>query len=219
PSPRYFELIEQHMKLHMQPCDRGKDVFAGQKMLGDIGRIKEIIIETDSQSILDYGSGKGRLYREKLISIQDDEPLVDLYHYWGVKEVSCYDPCYPPYSILPSGNFDGVVCIDVLEHCPEEDIHWIVRELFQFSRNFVYANIACGEAVKLLPNGKNVHATVRHPKWWFEVFSDIAADFPTVRWVLITTRLKSKEEGLWYPVKLYRGGDGDPTEDYHLPKN
>jgi hypothetical protein len=40
--------------------------------------------------------------------------------YWGVESIRCYDPGYPPFSTLPEGRFDGVICTDVLEHCPEE---------------------------------------------------------------------------------------------------
>lgn len=57
-----------------------------------------------------------------------------------------------------------MICTDVLEHCPEEDIPWIVDELFAFARKFVYANIACFPARKQLPSGGNAHCTVKPVK-------------------------------------------------------
>jgi hypothetical protein len=66
-----------------------------------------------------------------------------------------------PFSALPEGRFDGVVCTDVLEHCPEEDLPWIVGELFGYARLFVFANVACYPAAKKLPNGENAHCTIR----------------------------------------------------------
>ena len=44
--------------------------------------------------------------------------------------ITCYDPGYEPHSRLPQGKFDGVLCTDVLEHCPQDDLEWIVGELF-----------------------------------------------------------------------------------------
>jgi hypothetical protein len=90
----------------------------------------------------------------------------DIKSYWGVQEIRCFDPGFAPYSELPSGIFDGVICTDVLEHCPEEDIAWILDELFAFARKFVYANIACLPARKHLPSGGNAHCTIKPVKWW-----------------------------------------------------
>jgi hypothetical protein len=88
--------------------------------------------------------------------------------YWGAKDIRCYDPGYEPFSELPRGTFDGVICTDVLEHCPEEDIPWILDELFGFARKFVFANVACFPARKTLPSGGNAHCTIRPVKWWKE---------------------------------------------------
>jgi hypothetical protein len=59
-----------------------------------------------------------------------------------------------------------VICTDVLEHCPEEDIPWILDELFAYARKFVYANVACFPARKRLPSGGNAHCTIKPVKWW-----------------------------------------------------
>ena len=86
--------------------------------------------------------------------------------YWGIDYVHCYDPSYAKYSTLPLGPFDGVICTDVLEHCPEDDLPWIVTEIFAYAENFVYANVACYPAMKRFPTGENAHCTVRAPEWW-----------------------------------------------------
>lgn len=191
------------MKLHMQPGGKGDQIFTGSKMIADVDSIKKLIVETESHTILDYGSGKGCLYKDKCIAVAENEPLVTLLEFWGIKDVTCYDPCYPPYSSLPAGKYDGVVCIDVLEHCPEEDIPWIVREILGYANCFVYANVACDYAAKTLPSGENVHATVRSPDWWGELFYATGRDFPDVRWELLTTMQKEGRPGLWFPVKKY----------------
>jgi hypothetical protein len=68
----------------------------------------------------------------------------------------------------------------VLEHCPEEDIGWILDELFAFARKFVFANIACFPARKLLPSGGNAHCTVKPAKWWEEVIGRAARAKPAL---------------------------------------
>jgi hypothetical protein len=102
--------------------------------------------------------------------------------YWGVESIRCYDPGYPPFSTLPEGRFDGVICTDVLEHCPEADLQWIVGELFGYARLFVFANIACYPAIKTLPNGENAHCTIRPLEYWREIFEKAAAGASGVLW-------------------------------------
>ncbi|MGB8435760.1 MAG: class I SAM-dependent methyltransferase [Burkholderiales bacterium] len=85
-----------------------------------------------------------------------------------------------PHAELPEGELDGVVCTDVLEHCPEEDMEWIVAELFGHARRFVFANVACFPAQKRLPSGQNAHCTVRPVKWWRALIENAARRRPRV---------------------------------------
>ena len=75
-----------------------------------------------------------------------------------------------------------MICTDVLEHCPEADLPWIIAELFGFARRFVFASIACHPAVKRLPNGENAHCTVKPPQFWAELFISAANSHPGVLW-------------------------------------
>jgi hypothetical protein len=102
--------------------------------------------------------------------------------YWNVERIACYDPAYTPFSRLPSGRFDGVVSTDVLEHCPEDDLEWIVAEIFSFATHFVFASVACHPAAKSLPNGENAHCTVKAPAFWQQIFARAAARRPDLLW-------------------------------------
>lgn len=104
--------------------------------------------------------------------------------FWGT-HITCYDPGYAPHCDLPTRTFDGVVCTDCLEHCPEEDLTWIVGELFSFARRFVYTTVACFLASKHLANGENAHCTVKPPEWWEVLIRKVAAQSPQVRFVVI----------------------------------
>ncbi|HEV3010114.1 MAG TPA: class I SAM-dependent methyltransferase [Burkholderiales bacterium] len=185
PSPRYRRLIEQYQLMHENGDTRlgipAALTFAGQSLPRQAGHIKRWIERTGAQSILDYGSGKGEQYSlARLVDPQTQIDHPDIRSYWGVKEIRCFDPAYDPFAELPSGTFDGVICTDVLEHCPEEDIPWILGELFAFAGKFVFANIACFPARKFLPSGGNAHCTVKPQKWWQQQIERAAAAKPAL---------------------------------------
>jgi hypothetical protein len=173
PSPRYRRLIEQYQFMHLHgEIHLGippEQTFSGESLPKQAPHIKRLIQRTQSTALLDYGSGKGQQYWPfRIVDPENGIDYPDIKSYWGVADIRCYDPGYPPFSELPSGTFDGVICTDVLEHCPEEDLAWILTELFEFAGKFVYANVACFPARKRLPSGGNAHCTIKPMKWWEE---------------------------------------------------
>ncbi|MBI3042055.1 MAG: class I SAM-dependent methyltransferase [Betaproteobacteria bacterium] len=193
PSPRYVELQQLYRTMH----EKGEDflgvppekTFSGESLLPQCAHIKRLIERTGAQTILDYGSGKGRQYEPHLIKDGSGRRWPSVMDYWNVEEVVCYDPCYPPLSRLPEGKFDGVICTDVLEHCPEEDIPWIVEEIFGYAGRFVFANVACYPARKRLPSGENAHCTIRPVEWWSRLLEEIATRHAGMLWeVRVHTR-------------------------------
>jgi hypothetical protein len=150
-----------------------------------IHRIKPLIHETGARTLLDYGCGKGLQYEPQRISVEGVGEWDSLLDYWGIEELHCYDPGYEPFSKLPEGKFDGVICTDVLEHCNEVDLPWIVEEIFSYAKRFVFASIACYPAKTHLPNGENAHCTVRPPQWWRDLFGAIAARHPGVKYKVL----------------------------------
>jgi len=186
PSPRYQVLTEQYRTLHAEgekamglPAEK---TFAGFSLLPQVHRIKALIDFTGAESIFDYGSGKGQQYEERLVELGADQEPETVMDYWDVAEVHCYDPNFPPFSHLPYERFDGVISTDVLEHCPEEDIGWILEEIFSYANRFVFVNIACFPAKKHLPNGENAHCTIRSIDWWNEQLQQVSARYPSVLW-------------------------------------
>ncbi|MCC7484464.1 MAG: hypothetical protein IT529_05700 [Burkholderiales bacterium] len=186
PSPRYAELQRLYRDMH----ERGEPflnmppekTLTGLSLPPQAGRIKRLIEATGARTVLDYGSGKGLQYR--LADFRDAEGrrwpgIVD---YWGVDYVGCYDPGFAPFSRIPTETFDGVISTDVLEHCPEEDMPWILGEIFGFARRFVFANVACYPATKRLANGENAHCTIRPGAWWRGLFEATAAAHPGIVW-------------------------------------
>ncbi len=189
PSPRYCELTRLYARLHAVGEERlglsAENTYPGVSLLPHLKRIKDMIDSTGAKTLLDYGCGKGYQYDPQPIVIPGAGTWDGVLEYWDVDEICCYDPCYERYSKLPQGQFDGVISTDVLEHCPEQDVLWIVAEIFGYATRFVFANVACYPALTTLPNGENAHCTVRPIKWWEAVFAAAAKDRPNVAWRLV----------------------------------
>lgn len=182
PSERQRELWKLYSELHGSGESRlglaPERTYPGVSLLPHIDRIRRLVRRTDSRNLLDYGAGKGFQYSQGVLEPGRHEGHDCVLDYWDVDAVHCYDPCYPPLSKLPEGRFDGVITTDVLEHCAETDVPWIVDEIFGYAERFIFACIACYPAKTTLPNGENAHCTLRSPQWWAAVFEGAARRRP-----------------------------------------
>jgi hypothetical protein len=186
PSPRYLALQNLYRTMHLEGEKflgiLPEDTFPGKSLMPQVHRIKALVEKTGALTILDYGSGKGKQYGAWTVRDASGNEYPSVLDYWNIDEVVCYDPCYAPYSKYPEGKFDGVISTDVLEHCPEEDIPWIVGELFDCASRFVFANVACFPASKRLPTGENAHCTIKPMAWWRDLINGIVAHHPGITW-------------------------------------
>jgi len=200
PSPRYQELLRQNRQLHLEGNPAQKvsagDSFPGKSLFRQLPRIRNLVRASGATSLLDYGCGKGLQYQASRIFIGDEAIEESVQDYLDVDYIYRYDGAYPPFTKLPEDRFDGVICTDVLEHCPEQDLPWIVAELFSYARKFVFASVAGYPAEKLLPNGENAHCTQLDSRWWKSLFSEAAARHPQIEWEV------------WYVAR--RGPADDP---------
>lgn len=199
PSPRYRELIAQYRLMHAEgekflelPPD---ETFPGFSLIKQVPRIKQLIERTGAKTILDYGSGKGYQYRPMPFELEGVGSWDSIAEYWDVDNVICYDPCYEPYSKLPQEKFDGVISTDVLEHCPEEDIPWIIEEIFNYASLFVFASVACFPAQKRLPKGENAHCTIKPVAWWDDILRRASGRRPKVLWEVWVYSKEQTAEG------------------------
>lgn len=145
-------LIPAYQRLHQQ----GK--FPGLSIRAYIPQITELVMASGAKTLLDYGCGTGLQYTE------------ECYHvFWNIMP-TLYDPAVPAYSQRPTGQFDGVICTDVLEHIPENELDAVVQDLVQFSKMWCFVSVCCrpAKANKNLPDGRNAHVTIRPESWWRE---------------------------------------------------
>ncbi len=184
PSPRYRELTALYAQAHVGGLPHqniaAENLFNGVSIFPQLQKIKLLVTELGAKTLLDYGSGKGIQYRARNIKMPNGEIIPSVAEYLGIESITCYDPGVAEFQKFPTGQFDGVISTDVLEHCPEPDLPWILDEMFGAARKFVFANIAAYPAGKTLQNGENAHCTVRPQEWWNEVIAPVAARHPGV---------------------------------------
>lgn len=195
PSAHYRELVAIYRDMHING-EQSKGVSAAQMFPGHslprhAGSLKKLITHFGATTVLDYGSGKGMQYAVSPGAIKLGTQQFDsIPAYWGV-DVTCYDPAYPPHATLPGKKFDATISTDVLEHCPEEDVPWIVDEMFSYATRFLYANVACYPAMKVMPNGENAHCTIRPYDWWVAVFRKTSERHGNLPWMLLVEELET----------------------------
>lgn len=151
-----MEVIDQYRIMHKAGH------FVGRSVMQWAEPIRDWIKATQSRTVLDYGSGKGFQYS-----------IDGIHHRWGVS-VTCYDPAVPGIDVLPPEEFDGVICSDVLEHIPKNEVESVIGTLFAKAEKFVFASVCCRPAKKNLPDGRNCHLTIEPEDWWKAKFAEKA---------------------------------------------
>jgi len=218
PSSRYRELIGQYQKMHLEgsAIASAETTFNGALLCTHIDSIKGIVEKDNIQTVLDYGCGKGVLYDPQVVlEAPSGRKVGNMQDYWGV-EVTCYDPAYTPNSKLPTEQSDLVICTDVIEHCPTEDIDWIVNEIFSYAKKSVFLAIACYPASKKLPNGENPHCFVRPALWWRDRFKSLEKSYPHLRYYILLESLGPNYDDLENKMIMYSSFVGGPPFNYQF---
>jgi hypothetical protein len=143
--------IDEYRVLHADRPDYGAT---------SIIHLQEICLFIDElkpSAVLDFGCGKAALIKE-LVEIY---PKIEFYG---------YDPAVSGREVLPIEKADLVICCDVLEHIPEEEIPDIIHSISKIS-SYVFFNLHHGLAVEILPGGSNAHCTVKPPQWYHNIIS------------------------------------------------
>ena len=142
-----------YQKLHKDNNSFGARKNAGG-LTHNMGSSIKALYKQNVRSILDYGTGKGNF----VLSLR--ESLGDQYVIDG------YDPAVKEWSNKPTGKYDIVTCIDVLEHLEHDTIDEIIFEIQEKTNLFSFLLIDLQPAVQYLANGRNAHTLLAPHDWW-----------------------------------------------------
>ena len=192
PSEDYYKNLNYYKDMHKNGYNLidgrkrdSKDAYNGKSTLAFAPIIKEIIKNENINNMIDYGCGKGNFYRNSFNL--GSRFIPPLRKFWNI-DIKLYDPCYEKYSNFEKDEcFDLTICIDVLEHVPETDIEWILDRFFKISKKFIFINVACYEAIALLPDGRNAHINIQKPIWWSNKIEQLIKDQIGVKVICICT--------------------------------
>ncbi len=179
-SKNYYEIIEKYKSFHKNGIKNqpGISTFLGYSLTKWITKIKEIIEINNCKSLIDFGCGKAFLYNNDF-KIADRE-FHGLSDFWGVNNIRLYDPGVEEYSTYPKGKHDGVICTDVIEHIPEDDVVNFIDGLFQLSNKFIFVVIATIPATKYFDDGTNIHLCLKDQSVWKDIFENFKNKYPEV---------------------------------------
>lgn len=179
-SKYYYEVIKKYKVFHENGIKNqpGFSTFLGYSLTKWILKIQEIIKTNNCNSLLDFGCGKAFLYKNKF-KIGDKE-FTNLSDFWNLKNIYLYDPGLEEYSDYPKGKYDGIICTDVVEHIPEDDVLNFIDELFKLSNKFIFVVIATMPASKYFDDGKNIHLSLKNQEEWKKIFLEFKKKYPNI---------------------------------------
>jgi 2-polyprenyl-3-methyl-5-hydroxy-6-metoxy-1,4-benzoquinol methylase len=148
--------------------------------------IKAIVQKRSFGSILDYGCGKGHFIeyaREAMPGLR----------------VEGFDVASDEYATMPSGKFDMVISLDVMEHVEFGALSNVLAEIRDHTASVFICSVANYPAAKKLPDGRNAHVTQLPFGHWFTMLSGFFRVDQFIR--------TSKAEGLFICTSLATNAD------------
>lgn len=156
--PGYHATVEQYRKLY-------EPFYGASSRELYLDLIAPLVLARNPSSILDYGCGRSDLAA----------------HFWadGRRRIAWYDPAIPGMQTMPEGEFDLVLCCDVLEHIRLEDVGRVLAEVRAKSRHAIFT-ISLRPARAKLPDGRNAHVTLLSAGEWGRWIKDVFGPVATV---------------------------------------
>jgi len=125
----------------------------GNTSLKNLRLIRPEIQLLKPESLIDYGCGQSLL-----IDRLDLGYSLDLYR---------YDPAIPAFAEKPKVKADLLINIDVLEHIEESDLDDVLSDMRSLCRDALII-VDTAPAKRVLPDGRNLHVTLKPHDWWRE---------------------------------------------------
>ena len=118
------------------------------------------VVDKESKSILDYGCGQAGT-------------AIEMGKRMGLTDIGEYDPAIAGKDTLPNRDYDTVICTDVLEHVPEDELPELFTTVWGLADKEAIFVVCLKLAGEILPCGDNAHCTVQPKEWWEKQLSGV----------------------------------------------
>ncbi|MCS6924922.1 MAG: mitochondrial fission ELM1 family protein [Candidatus Binatia bacterium] len=106
---------------------------------------------------------------------------------------------------------DGVVCTDALAYVPDEDVPWVLQELFARARRFVCIVGVNDRRAQRSVRGRSLPGWSRDESWWLTQLGTVGVRYPALHWRLVClTPTRMGRHRMWIQEGGRRLG-GPPT--------
>lgn len=136
--------------------ESGGDFGAGSTI--DQKRVAQLAGMVGASEVLDYGCGRGLL--KVWLSIL--APTLSVIE---------YDPGIAGKETPPDKPSPVVACFSVLEHVEPRFLDAAIAHMASLCGAVAYIAVHTGPSHKTLPDGRNMHLTVKPTEWWIERLS------------------------------------------------
>lgn len=150
--PDYHDHIAAYKEMH------STSYYGNSATELHLDEVAAIVRAFQPKSILDYGCGRSDLVA----------------HFWrdGQRRIARYDPAIPQFQMMPEGEFDLVLCLDVLEHIPMSSVDRVLAEVRSKSDAALFT-ISTKPSRAKLPDGRNAHVTLLSKSEWVRWLQDV----------------------------------------------
>ena len=106
-------------------------------------------------------------------------------------------------SSRPNKPYDIVYASDGLTLLPNEDVPWLLEEIFSLASQLVYVTIHDEKLLPEIPSYLESHT--RDFQWWASEFQSISTRYPTIHWTLVFHTNKPSRQTIhncspWWPL-------------------
>lgn len=151
------DALKNHYEVQRLSVEKDYNMFKGLSVRDYACEIGMIIKGSNVKTMIDYGCGQAYGHQKHRFA-----------NIWRLEPIKLFDPGYPEYSEKPTEPADMVICIDVLEHVPEELLEEVLDDINFLAKKIVFLTISTRPASKRTIDGKNAHLTVKPKEWWEE---------------------------------------------------
>lgn len=171
---RAFRELSRVAQSRPPDSPRNGEMAAGDSAAG-AGDLARLLEECHAVSVLDC-----RLNAVPSTSIMRVPGVANA----GIEQVVTFDPTGTLREEAHARRLDAAVCLDALAFVPDDDIPWLLGQLFTRARRLLYC-VVLDQPERLDPaTATRLRRRSRTVEWWQYQFETVARHHPAVRWRL-----------------------------------